>query len=267
MAAPTRRLRGLSFKAEYSTQPQQESLLQKMKAKVAARPRQPSMVHEMGKMLIPPQDSKFLGRVTVVLDLDETLVYAREGPLYGRPGLDSLMKLLADRFEAVAWSAGIKPYTQAILRTIDKSNAVQHCVYRHKKWFTGQAGYCKDLTMLGRDIASTLIIENTPDCIRGFENNGILVSDYEGGEGYDPTLECIVFVLQDMLERRECEGMSVPQYIASSKLLSKQPVPTDAGDLLQCYCLDVNNPTLFVEAKRRRVNLDLAPPRNIPRTL
>ena len=47
-------------------------------------------------------------------------------------------------------------------------------------WFCCvQAGYAKDLALVGRDLNSVLIVENTPDCVRGHEENGILVSDYE----------------------------------------------------------------------------------------
>ena len=42
-----------------------------------------------------------------------------------------------------------------------------------------KAGYAKDLALVGRDLNEVLIVENTPDCIRGHEENGILVSDYE----------------------------------------------------------------------------------------
>lgn len=35
--------------------------------------------------MIPPKRRDDQSKITVVLDLDETLIYAREGPLYARP--------------------------------------------------------------------------------------------------------------------------------------------------------------------------------------
>jgi TFIIF-interacting CTD phosphatase-like protein len=262
MSAPparkTQRMRGTSFKQEYSNR-NPPSLFEKMKARVTGqRARRPSMIQEPGAKLIPAKDPSMNGRATIVLDLDETLVYAREGPLYVRPGLVELMALLKDKFEAVVWTAGVRAYAQAVVKNIDKTDAVQHCVYRHKKWFTGQAGYNKDLTLLGRDLETTLIIENTPDCLRGNEGNGILVADYEGGELTDDTLHCIIALLKDLNMRRERDGCTVVEYIASSPFLTKQHIPTDMNDVMVCYCLDASNPELFRVLKEQRQNRDLS---------
>lgn len=52
-------------------------------------------------------------------------------------------------------------------------------MYSPHSQYSQQAGYAKDLALVGRDLNNVLIIENTPDCVRGHEENGILVSDYE----------------------------------------------------------------------------------------
>lgn len=258
---PPQRIRGLSFKQEYSSQGQ-NSLFQRMKARVAVAPvtrgRAPSMIQDLEKDLVPPKDPSLGDKITVVLDLDETLVYAREGPLYARPGLEELLIFLKENCEAIVWTAGVKAYAQAVVRNVDHIEAIRHTVYRHKKWFTGCAGYNKDLSLLGRDLASTLIIENTPDCVRGNEQNGILVADYEGGELEDNTLPGILLLLKDIIERRKKENITVPEYISTSKILTKQKIPTDIGDTMHCFCLDINNPELFKLQKEMRTNKDLA---------
>ncbi|KAJ9464531.1 hypothetical protein DIPPA_09991 [Diplonema papillatum] len=176
------------------------------------------------------------GKYTVVFDLDETLIYAREGPLYARPGLDELFTLCKDSVEALVWTAGLRAYAQAIIKNIDKLGAVKYCVYRHAKWFTGQAGYRKDLGVLGRDLERTIIIENTPDCIRGYQQNGILVTDYEGGEMPDFTIPALAEFIRKLID----SGLTVPQYITSSPMLVRAPVQTDTGDFIQCYTLNIN---------------------------
>jgi hypothetical protein len=130
-------------------------------------------------------------------------------------------------------------------------------VYRHKKWFTGCAGYNKDLTLLGRDMNKTLILENTPDCLRGNEENGILVADYEGGEYPDNTLPAILLLLTDLKQCMEKDNLTVPQYIRQSRFLSKQRIPTDVGNVMTVYCLDINDAELFRAQKEVRVNKDL----------
>ncbi|KAJ9453193.1 CTD small phosphatase-like protein 2 [Diplonema papillatum] len=186
----------------------------------------------------------------VVLDLDETLIYAREGPLYARPHTDLLLQLLKDHFETVVWTAGVKAYAQSIIRNIDPEGIIEHCIYRHKRWFSGRAGYQKDLTMLGRSMDRVIIIENTPDCIRGNPENGVLVSDYEGGEAGDPTIPALIHFLAGLAESK----MTVPEFLRTSSMLKTASVLTDVGDVfsvhvLNCAAADVKT--------SKRINRDL----------
>eukprot|EP01062_Namystynia_karyoxenos_P029763 TRINITY_DN2230_c0_g1_i1.p1 TRINITY_DN2230_c0_g1~~TRINITY_DN2230_c0_g1_i1.p1 ORF type:complete len:279 (+),score=107.06 TRINITY_DN2230_c0_g1_i1:76-837(+) len=247
------RVRGVSFKKEYAKGGQQ-STFQKFKNKVTGRGRAPSMISEPSKSMLPPQEKEHAGRLCVVFDLDETLIYAREGPLYARPGLDELLEWCAERTEPVVWTAGVRAYAQAVCRNIDKKGVLRHCVYRHKKWFSGCAGYNKDLTLLGRDMNRLVILENTPDCVRGNEANGIVVADYEADGTVDNTLYAIRELLEDMVMHLDKRGMTVPQYISSTTLLTKQAIPTDVGDMLHVYCLDC---ATFAQQKAQRVNRDL----------
>eukprot|EP00754_Rhynchopus_humris_P012637 Rhum_TRINITY_DN14298_c5_g1::Rhum_TRINITY_DN14298_c5_g1_i2::g.73237::m.73237/K15731/CTDSP; carboxy-terminal domain RNA polymerase II polypeptide A small phosphatase len=249
------RIRGSSFKNDYSGV-EQPSAFQRFRNKVTGRGRAPSMISEPNKCMLPPQEKEHRGKVTVVLDLDETLIYAREGPLYARPGLDELLAMLAERCEPVVWTAGVRAYAQAVIKNIDKKGVIKHCVYRHKKWFSGCAGYNKDLTLLGRDMDKLVILENTPDCVRGNEANGIVVTDYEG-EGEDLTLVAIRELLSDMIDKVEHKGITVPQYISTTKLLQCREILTDVDDEMQVFCLDTED---FMQKKAQRVNKDLVQP-------
>ncbi|CAD2214668.1 nuclear lim interactor-interacting factor [Angomonas deanei] len=240
-AAQKQRIRGESFKQEY----------QGAARRRPNRRRDPSMNKSDTRFVIPVQDAKFDGKLVLVLDLDETLVYARGGPLYARPGLDEFFKLCKDKcVEVVVWTAGLKAYAQAIVENIDKSNAVTHCIYRHSKWFTGLPGYRKDLAALGRPLDKVLIIENTPDCIRGYQDNGILVEDYEGGEYQDNTIYALTEVIHQLCDSQ----MTVPQFVSSCQLLKRTPIQTDIGDFITVYSLDVH---VYDPGTHVRVNRDL----------
>jgi TFIIF-interacting CTD phosphatase-like protein len=208
------------------------------------------MSHENTKFCIPDQDPADRDKIVLVLDLDETLVYAREGPLYARPGLDEFFAACKDKCEVIVWTAGLRAYAQAIIRSIDKHGVVKHCVYRHSKWFTGQAGYRKDLAALGRSLDKTVIIENTPDCIRGYQQNGILVEDYEGGERTDNTIPALAEVVRALVDSK----LTVPQFVTGCPILTKGPVQTDVGDYIQVYTLNVG---LWKPGQHTRVNRDL----------
>eukprot|EP01005_Ploeotia_sp_CARIB1_P000664 NODE_190_length_1235_cov_495.829422_g186_i0.p1 GENE.NODE_190_length_1235_cov_495.829422_g186_i0~~NODE_190_length_1235_cov_495.829422_g186_i0.p1 ORF type:complete len:274 (-),score=37.84 NODE_190_length_1235_cov_495.829422_g186_i0:332-1153(-) len=237
--ARTQRYRGISFKREYTS-------ANTVRPTEGGRKRAPSMIHAPTKHMIPPKRNDGQ-KYTVVLDLDETLIYAREGPLYARPHLDELFEFLGSNCETVVWTAGVRAYAQAVIRNIDKRGVIDHCIYRHEKWFTGQAGYSKDLALVGRDLNNVIIIENTPDCVRGHEENGILVTDYEGGEMPDNTLPAITTVLEGIVR----SNLSVPEYLKQSPLLTRQYVPTDIGDKLYLYCMDPS------KANELRNNRDL----------
>ena len=237
---PKQRIRGTSFREDYS------GLSPRSRMK-----RAPSMLGGPGTLMIPEQNPEDWGKYTIVLDLDETLIFARDGPLYARPGVDDLLNLLGREAEGIAWTAGLRAYAQAVLRNIDRNSAIKHCVYRHAKWFSGQAGYQKDLSLLGRSLEKTLIIENTPDCIRGNRENGILVADYEGGEFPDNTIPKLVEFLKGLIS----SGMTVPQYLSQCRSLSRRKVATDRGDFIQCYWLDVHSDS--TSPRSPRYNRDL----------
>eukprot|EP01004_Peranema_trichophorum_P007478 NODE_6257_length_906_cov_193.667944_g5665_i0.p1 GENE.NODE_6257_length_906_cov_193.667944_g5665_i0~~NODE_6257_length_906_cov_193.667944_g5665_i0.p1 ORF type:complete len:272 (+),score=40.65 NODE_6257_length_906_cov_193.667944_g5665_i0:55-816(+) len=243
----SQRYRGVSFKKEYEPQSTFQKLKKTVAPKAGGRKRAPSMLHEPTKAMIPPKSPNDPKKYTIVLDLDETLIYAREGPLYGRPYLQDLLDFLGANCETVVWTAGVRAYAQAVIRNIDPSGAIDHCIYRHERWFTGQAGYAKDLGFLGRDLNYVVILENTPDCVRGYENNGILVADYEGGEMQDNTLLCILTLLDDMVK----SNVTVPEYLKRSALLTRHAIPTDVGDTLNLFCLDPR------KANEARINRDL----------
>lgn len=239
--AETHRIRGESFKQEYQGQARRR----------AHRRRDPSMNRTDGLFVLPPQEPQFDGKIVLVLDLDETLVFARRGPLYGRPGLNELFSMCKEAgIEVVVWTAGLKSYAQAIVDNIDNCNAVTHCIYRHTKWFTGQAGYRKDLAALGRPLDKVLIIENTPDCIRGYQDNGILVPDYNGVVENDDTLYMLMDVIRGLVD----SNMSVPQFVTSTPMLRKTAIQTDLGDRINVYTLS----SALWNQGNPRVNMDLA---------
>jgi TFIIF-interacting CTD phosphatase-like protein len=133
------------------------------------------MLRSGDKLIASPVHEK---RYTIVIDLDETVVYARDGPLYARSNLKELLRSLNLHGEVIVWTASERGYARAVLREIDPEGIVQHLIYRHKSWFDPH-DYTKDLKRLGRNMDYVLIVENTPDCVRANPQNGIIVEDFE----------------------------------------------------------------------------------------
>eukprot|EP00667_Euglena_gracilis_P016986 EG_transcript_17838 len=222
--------RGHSFVQEYSKPPPQLC-------------RGPSMIKSPYADLLPPTAAD---RYTVVLDLDETVIYARQGPLEVRPYFDEFLGLLDDCCEVIVWTAGIRNYAKAVIRNIDRQNVIAHCIYRHEKWFR-PGDYTKDLAMLGRAMDKVLIVENTADCVRNNPENGVIVQDYEGGAGMDATMKLLAGMIQELCR----SGASVPHFLRGSPLVERQQVAGQLGEV-EVYFLK----TTPSETKEVKENLD-----------
>lgn len=196
--------------------------------------RTPSMVKDPCSTFLPPVSLQDVDRLCLVLDLDETLVYARHGPVSIRPFVaDFLRDLASADVEVVLWTAGEREYAQTVIRQIDPHGVIQHCVYRHSKWWTGVPGYAKNLRALGRNLSRTLMIENTPDCLKEQPDNGLLVRDYTGGS-HDTTFRAIQEVVHDLVARRH---LSVPVVLSSHPAVKPTHVDCDNGGSIQTFVL------------------------------
>eukprot|EP01062_Namystynia_karyoxenos_P010457 TRINITY_DN13702_c1_g1_i1.p1 TRINITY_DN13702_c1_g1~~TRINITY_DN13702_c1_g1_i1.p1 ORF type:complete len:610 (+),score=184.48 TRINITY_DN13702_c1_g1_i1:140-1969(+) len=162
-----------------------------------------------GGLLLPPSRQYSL---TVVLDLDETLVFARQGPLWVRPGVQQFLHDLRDiDCEVVCWTASNRSYAGGILSRLDPmGEVVSQCIYSHPKWQRRTVGpQVKNLALVGRDLDYTIIVDNLPDSIVGNEMNAIVVENYEGCELHDSTLPTLVKVFRDLI----ASGLTVPDFL------------------------------------------------------
>ncbi|KAJ9465071.1 hypothetical protein DIPPA_26067 [Diplonema papillatum] len=167
--------------------------------------------------LIPPQpETPHDGKLTVVFDLDETLVSNR------RPGACSahvrnyflhMAQLLKGLVEVVLWTASTPQTGQPVVQQIDpRGEFFHHVVYRHDGWFT-EGTHTKDLKLLGRDMDKVIIVENTPNCCKLNPQNAILVEDFVGNlREPDRTLLGVATVVRGACEAARY-GVPVSQYL------------------------------------------------------
>jgi TFIIF-interacting CTD phosphatase-like protein len=229
-------LRGDSFVAQYSKPGHRR--------KSSALLREPTMLHD-SSVLIPATDRRY----TFVLDLDETVVYARDGPLHARAGLDDLLTAMDQHGEVVVWTAGTRSYAKAVMKEINTMGVIKHLIYRHKAWFNAE-DYTKDLRRLGRDVHFVLIVENTPDCVRANPQNGIIVQDFEGARAgaSDRTLK----VLQELVCSLGESGLTVPEYLATCSSVKRQLVKGSDGHDIPIFFLSPSG-----RKGRKQVNRNL----------
>lgn len=243
--------------------------------------------------------TKKFHKYAVVLDLDETLIYGRDGDLEARAHLKLFLNTLKQfsepsyvpvatpsasspssssttsksnskkvmaaaedqpqppespkmkkehdgLVEVIIWTAGERSYAKAVVKELNISGLIKHCIYRDQAWFHDAPptesddeeeddsdeegighGYTKYLRLLNRPMDYTLIIENTPDCVRKNPENGIIVSDFEGNTDpggsnpKDATLLKLSQLIRELVQ--DNNGMTVPDFLhMKSKPLSSQ---------------------------------------------
>ncbi|KAJ1823090.1 hypothetical protein LPJ56_000425 [Coemansia sp. RSA 2599] len=155
------------------------------------------VTHVSSQHLLPPIAPEHAGRKCLVLDLDETLVHSSfrevEHPDYivpvvlegqehsvyvvKRPGVDEFMRVMGQYYEIVVFTASLSMYADPVLDLLDKSNVVHHRLFREScNLYNGN--YVKDLSRLGRNIADSIIIDNSPASYAFHPSNAIGISTW-----------------------------------------------------------------------------------------
>lgn len=151
-------------------------------------------------------------RNLLVLDLDETLIFATEEPLaraadftafqyhiYRRPYLDQFLAVCAQHYELGVWSSATDGYVEQIAKNIIPNSIALHFVWGRSKAtlrrvITDERGfldphdhlsYRKPLVKLKRfgwPLARILIVDDTPNKSRQNYGNAIYPRPWEGTE-------------------------------------------------------------------------------------
>ena len=169
--------------------------------------------------LLPPAAEAW-GGYTIVFDLDETLASNRNpcGPAVLRPHVRDMLQALKGKAEIVLWTASVESVGRVVLHQLDPDGSIfQHAIYRDRRWFREGQFFAKDLKMLGRDVNRTVIIENTPQCVRLQRENGIIVPKFIGNKvDYKAMLR-----LRDILLDLVLSDETVQRYFSKSPALVK----------------------------------------------
>jgi len=147
--------------------------------------------HPSIRFCLPPKTRSSPSN-TLVLDLDETLVHCSTDPLPNpdltfevefdgvtykvyalkRPGCDEFLSQLTRCFEVVVFTASLKVYADKLLTMLDPNHTIKHRVFRESCAFVN-GNYIKDLNVLDRDLARTVIVDNAPQSFGLQIDNGI----------------------------------------------------------------------------------------------
>ncbi|GER24567.1 CTD small phosphatase-like protein [Striga asiatica] len=145
-----------------------------------------------------PNNKESNKQITLVLDLDETLVHStlehcddadftflvtldtKECTVYvkQRPHLMTFLQRVAEMFEIVVFTASQSIYAKQLLDILDPDGKVISRRAYRESCTVSEGTYVKDLTILGVDLAKVAIIDNSPQVFRLQVNNGIPIKSW-----------------------------------------------------------------------------------------
>ena len=158
--------------------------------------------------VLPPQSSTDQGKLTVVLDMDETLIHAEFLPehvmvtkemvdmfnakyapmlfcfhLNGkvvivrkRPYLQEFLHEVSKTYEIIAFTAAQEDYATMILNHLDPTKTI----FRHRlfRQHCSLDGLVKDLRVLNRNLERTVLVDNTHTSFLSQLTNGIPIESF-----------------------------------------------------------------------------------------
>jgi len=160
---------------------------------------------------LPPLDPEYANRpaalpsrgvkhphITLVLDLDETLVHCSTEPITQahltfpvvfneieyrvfvrqRPYFKQFLEEVSSKFEVVVFTASQEVYASKLLDIIDpEKKLIHHRLYR-QSCVSVEGNFLKDLNVLGRDLSKVVIIDNSPQTFGYQLDNGIPIESW-----------------------------------------------------------------------------------------
>ncbi|KAK6943133.1 FCP1 homology domain [Dillenia turbinata] len=168
-----------------------------------------------------------LKRLTVVLDLDETLVCSYETSslpdhvrsqateaglkwfdleclsvdkesdgkpkvnhvtVFERPGLHEFLKQIGEFADLVLFTAGLEGYARPLVDRIDVENCFSRRLYRPSTVSTEYREHVKDLSCLSEDLCRIVIVDNNPFSFLLQPLNGIPCIPFAAGSPFDEQL-------------------------------------------------------------------------------
>ncbi|GAA0140929.1 protein phosphatase [Lithospermum erythrorhizon] len=185
---------------------------------------------------------QLLHKLTVVLDLDETLVCAYETTslpgiirtqateaglkwfelecvssdkdydgkpkinyvtVFERPGLGQFLKELSEFADLVLFTAGLEGYARPLVDRIDVENRFRLRLYRPSTISTEYREHVKDLSCISEDLCRIVIVDNNPFSFLLQPLNGIPCIPFSAGQPHDEQLLDVILPLLKQLSQQK----------------------------------------------------------------
>ena len=126
---------------------------------------------------LPPIKNNY--KYTLVLDLDETLIYLQnkdssnsgKDTIILRPNIHEFLKEMKPEFELIIFSENSKEYVNNIINIIQqKEKFFEHILCKEYITFDNKGKEIKDLKLLGRDLKNVIVVDNMKQFYKNTDN-------------------------------------------------------------------------------------------------
>ncbi|XP_023639664.1 CTD nuclear envelope phosphatase 1 homolog isoform X3 [Capsella rubella] len=203
-------------------------------------------------------------KLTVVLDLDETLVSAYETSslpaalrkqaieaglkwfelecvsstkecngkpktsyvtVFERPGLHEFLEQLSQFANLILFTAALEDYARPLVDRIDTQHVLNHRLYRPSTVTTQYRDHVKDLLCVSKNMYRTVIVDNNPFCFLLQPLNGIPCDSFTAEQPNDTQLLDVVLPLLKQLSEEEDVKLALYDRFHMPEWFEKQGIP------------------------------------------
>ncbi|KRX09729.1 HAD-like domain [Pseudocohnilembus persalinus] len=178
---------------------------------------------------LPPTNKRY----TIVLDLDNTLIHCKttvdsnnnvKSMVYLRPYLYEFLDKIAQQAELILFTAGCSKYASQIKQQIDPKNKYFSYVLSREHitpYFNGKNwDFYKDLSLIGRNLNRTLLIDDKISNFKKQPQNGIQIKSWKC-DNYNAVYDKELQKLQIFLSYFISQNLSIKQVMNQQNNVSK----------------------------------------------
>lgn len=156
---------------------------------------------------LPSVDTLPIKKKTLILDLDETLVHSTIKPVshhhltvdvmidgisctfyvIKRPHVDLFLKKMCEWFDVIIFTASMKQYADPLIDQLDPKRMVKGRLFR-ESCLQKDGNFIKDLSLIGQDLANTIIVDNSPIAYSHNKENALPIENWMGDNPSDDAL-------------------------------------------------------------------------------